>query len=213
MLLQKCGRGVQRNWKIWTYASSQEPLQDVGFHVRTAQPGEHTAVRLPPFPLLLWLRGQDSGPLPGTLGEPGSRLLSKKLQTINQGCKKNYKSCARYLGECSLLVKGLSKSTAFAFNCTISLFLPLHQLGTWHFLFEKGTVSKKCGKHLGKQLGLIVETCLSNKASAKWCAALFCFNVFRFVGEECYQLMILRVPGSFVSDTLTFSQMEAIILS
>lgn len=171
----------------------------MGFHVHIAQPGKHTTVShktwgFPPFPLLLRQYGQDSGSLPDALGEPGSRLLSKKLQTINQGCKKSQNSCARYLGERSLLVKGLSNSsTAFACNCTISLFLPLHQLGTWHFLFEKGTVSKECGKYLGKQLGLIVETCLSNKASARWCTALFYFNVFRFVGEECYQLMILRV--------------------
>lgn len=200
------------------YASSQEPLRDVGFNVPIAQLGEHTMVCLKtwgflPFPLLLWQRGQDSGPLPDTLGEPGSRLLSKNLQSIKQGYKKNHNSCTRHLGERSLLIKGLSNNTALAFNRTISLFLPLHQLDTWRFLFEKGTVSKECSKYPGKQLGLIVETCLTNKASARWCAALFYFNVLRFVGQECYQLMILRAPGSFVSDSWPFSQMEAIILS
>lgn len=67
-------------------------------------------------------------------------------------------------------------------------------------------------KYLGKQLGLIVGTCLSDKASARWWAALLYFNVFKFA-EECYHLMILIVVGSFISDALCFSQMDAIILS
>lgn len=87
------------------------------------------------------------------LDEPGSRLHSKKLQTMKQGCKKNWNSCARHLGEHSLLVKHLSSGTAFAFNCAVSLLLPPHQFGTWHFLIKKGSVSKGCGKYLGKTVG------------------------------------------------------------
>lgn len=67
-------------------------------------------------------------------------------------------------------------------------------------------------KYLRKQLGLIVWTFLSDKASARRWAALLYFNVFKLV-EACYHLMILIVAGSFISDALCFSQMDVIILS
>lgn len=110
-------------------------------------------------------RGWDSGPFWVSLK---AGCLLKTFGLWSRECKKSSNSCAKYLGECgghSVLVRGLCSITSFAFNYTISL--SLHQLGIWHFLFEKGSISKKWDKYLGKHFLLIIETCLSNKTSAK----------------------------------------------
>lgn len=122
---------------IWTYVGFQEPLWDVGLNVPIAQPGEHTTVTIKcgasfNFHFCCGDMGRTLWPFARYSGWTWSRLFSKKLQTINpkRGVRK-WNSCTMYLGEYPLMVKGLSNSTAFAFNCAMSLFLPLHQLDTF----------------------------------------------------------------------------------
>lgn len=84
------------------------------------------------------------------------------------------------------LFRDLSSITAFAFNCTVSLFLSMHQLSTWRFHFEKGTISEKMRQTPMKKLILIIKNCLSNKTLTEWCAILLDFNAFKCAGKECY---------------------------
>lgn len=67
--------------KIWTYVNSQDPPGMWGICTHCTARGGHVVYRKTwgflPFPLLLWWHRKDSGPLPGTLGEPGADCSPK----------------------------------------------------------------------------------------------------------------------------------------